>query len=187
MNYADHYYRLGSAIRETVSQAQDTLCGLQLGSVARRLRDYYNPPGPNYPQSLGELCISMFEKEVLVTQDFSDWFGVDRKPTLDSKYVVYQFKDKLLTCSRRDIQELRTLMYHKHKVAKGEHPQCGDPKQERSYNAKRERLYRLIDLVRSALPPRKTNDKYTKNTDRMGHRRLFQVPFFRPASPGNIR
>jgi len=39
--YQRHYYRLGSVIRNTVSQAQDTLCRIQLGHIQRMLNDHY--------------------------------------------------------------------------------------------------------------------------------------------------
>jgi hypothetical protein len=146
--YSDHYYSLGSIIRDTVRYAQNALCGLQLGSISRRLRDYYDPPGQyetrkeicgkvtfgdgttaplvftkikanvhpaGLPQSLGELCIEVAQDSFRNRQR---WNPPAR--------ILYEEK------CRRDIQELRTKMYHKHI----------DPKQER--------LYRLIDLVRTA-------------------------------------
>ena len=39
--YQRHYYRLGSVIRNTVSQAQDTLCRIQLGHIQRMLNNHY--------------------------------------------------------------------------------------------------------------------------------------------------
>jgi len=136
MNYADHYYRLGSVIRNTVSQAQDTLYRLKLGGETQHIVDcidrHYG--GGNYQQSLGELCLEVVN-EVISR-------GANENPAgpgvrwekviwdMDCEYLGLSIKD--MTVSRRDIQELREVMYHKHK----------DPKEER--------LYRLIDLVRTA-------------------------------------
>jgi hypothetical protein len=114
MNYTDHYYSLGSVIRNTVSQAQDTLCGLQLGSIARRLRDYYasrfrdydEPPGTTYPQSLGELCIELAQSSMAVVE----WTLVENTPS----FKQWSIKTVPRESTRRDIQELRTRLYHKH-------------------------------------------------------------------------
>ena len=134
-------YPLGSVIRNTVSQAQDTLCGFKLGPNRRALSDYWvYYPGfhggdtSNYPQSLGELCIELAQETLLE--------GVSVVPAFPGHRVAYiewtQITDRFpnlevnISISRRDIQKLRETMYHKHT----------DPKQER--------LYRLIDAVRNA-------------------------------------
>jgi len=147
--YQRHYYRLGSVIRNTVSQAQDTLCGIwkhQFCDGLRSARDYFdglcreqyihmnNPetgetlwtaiqkPGP--PQSLGELCIEIeqhsMESAMSTERRWKGLFTV--KPFIDT--------------SRRDIQELRKTMYHKHTSLRKER--------------KTARLERLIELVRNA-------------------------------------
>jgi len=113
-DYKDRYYELGSVIRKTVSQAQDTLYRLKLGRETQHIVDCLDRcyGGENYPQSLGELCIELAQTKVRN--------GVKHGIQFD------------VCLEKRDIQELREVMYHKHK----------DPKQER--------LYRLIDLVRTA-------------------------------------
>jgi len=129
MNYADHYYRLGSVIRNTVSQAQDTLYRLKLGrerhrwiAVVDRLRPV-QPAGPT--QTLGELCIELHVGKILLP-------CVRERQSCGWTQITTTFSNPYNPTIRRDIQELREVMFHKHK----------DPKQER--------LYRLIDLVRTA-------------------------------------
>jgi hypothetical protein len=119
-SYQRHYYRLGSVIRNTVSQAQDTLYRLKLGrerqrwiAVVDRLRPV-QPAGP--PQTLGELCIELAQNFIMDLEQYN-------------KNVPIPYPPEPI---RRNIQELRRVLYHKHK----------DPKEER--------LYRLIDLVRTA-------------------------------------
>jgi hypothetical protein len=132
MNYADHYYRLGSVIRNTVSQAQDTLARIrvhQRPALIRRIFPSADKPWPiygyppvQYPKSLGELCIELAQNKILDKVGwYTDW-GFLTPP--EKLYVYPDF--------RRDIQELRTKMWHKHI----------DPKQER--------LYQLIDKIRTA-------------------------------------
>jgi hypothetical protein len=114
-NYVDHYYSLGSVIRNTVSQAQDTLCRIWWGAKKREWLDYQDmfmySPG-TYPQSLGELCIELAQTKVRNGVKYGIQFDVGRE--------------------KRDIQELRTKMYHKHT------------------SPAVERCERLIDLVRTA-------------------------------------
>ena len=129
MNYADHYYRLGSVIRNTVSQAQDTLYRLKLGRVRQCWLDVVErlnpvqPAGP--PQTLGELCIELAQDAILEDNELPH-----RKR--ECWWLECLFYPDPHRCSLQDIQELRRVLYHKHK----------DPKEER--------LYRLIDLVRTA-------------------------------------
>jgi len=123
-SYQRHYYRLGSVIRKTVSQAQDTLYRLKLGRETQRWLDVVDrlnpvqPAGP--PQTLGELCLEVESDRLRFGVLLAEYWGAN----------VGQLMGKTPIC--RDIQELREVMYHKHK----------DPKEER--------LYRLIDLVRTA-------------------------------------
>ena len=138
-------YPLGSVIRNTVSQAQDTLCGFKLGPNRRALSDYWvYYPGfhggdtSNYPQSLGELCIELAQETLLE--------GVSVVPAFPGHRVAYiewtQITDRFpnlevnISISRRDIQKLRETMYHKHT----------SPEKER----KTAKLERLIELVRNA-------------------------------------
>ena len=118
--YENHYYELGSVIRNTVSQAQDTLYRLKLGRVRQCWLDVVErlnpvqPAGP--PQTLGELCIELAQNFIMDLEQYN-------------KNVPIPYPPEPI---RRNIQELRRVLYHKHK----------DPKEER--------LYRLIDLVRNA-------------------------------------
>ena len=130
--YENHYYELGSVIRNTVSQAQDTLCRLKLGRETQEIqakidRLFY---GDCWPQTLGELCIE------LAQDGFLKWHtGGD--PCHENVRRWWKWRGLLekdgMSVSRRDIQELRTLMYHKHK----------DPAKE----LKMQRIERMIRLV----------------------------------------
>ena len=141
--YENHYYRLGSVIRNTVSQAQGLLCDLDWSRYEQGCRDSFHDmgwmgPGLTYPKSLGELCIELAQETLLE--------GVSVVPAFPGHRVAYiewtQITDRFpnlevnISISRRDIQKLRETMYHKHT----------NPEKERK-TAKSERL---IELVRNA-------------------------------------
>ena len=123
----------GLVIRNTVSQAQDTLYRLKLGrerqrwiAVVDRLRPV-QPAGP--PQSLGELCIELAQDSWCRSNMGSPLRRIWINTNLENS--VFPILPRMVATTR-DIQELREVMYHKHKY----------PKEER--------LYRLIDAVRNA-------------------------------------
>ena len=153
--YENHYYRLGSVIRNTVSQAQDTLCRIQLGHIQRMLNDYYakevgdrtnyhindhetgNPiwsitPGwaTEESKNRGLYPKSLGELCIELRQELLPGFVIEYDDTVDwlNRDAVYIL--------RNEIQELRRAMYHKHT----------SPEKERK-TAKSERL---IELVRNA-------------------------------------
>ena len=107
MNYADHYYRLGSVIRNTVSQAQDTLCRLKLGRVRQCWLDVVSrlnpvqPAGP--PQTLGELCLEV------------------SRPVVDKVYQEDGLTIEFVDMYPKVVYDaLRRVLYHKHKYPKEE-------------------------------------------------------------------
>jgi len=128
----------GLVIRNTVSQAQDTLYRLKLGRVRQCWLDVVErlnpvqPAGP--PQTLGELCCEVVNEVIVQGTNETPAKSGEKweKVIWDMECPYFGITLKDMTVSRRDIQELREVMYHKHK----------DPKEER--------LYRLIDLVRNA-------------------------------------
>jgi len=105
-SYQRHYYQLGSVIRNTVSQAQDTLYRLRLGRETQRWLDVVERMRPlksmGPPKTLGELCIELKQDSMESAMEIERrWMGlISVKPYIDM--------------ARRDIQELRTKMYHKH-------------------------------------------------------------------------
>ena len=124
-SYQRHYYRLGAPVREIVRRGQDTLYRLKLGRERQHIADMIETAygGANWRQSLGELCIELAQELILVPfcKLTPDGAGV-----MTGKYYYPHV--------RRDIQELREKMYHKHT----------DPEKERQAA----RAERLIELVR---------------------------------------
>jgi len=136
MNYADHYYSLGETVRQTVKEAQDILARLAYHKYAEEIREQQAegreytkrallragaivswPAGP--PQSLGELCIELAQDKYLGWQmDIEDgliWVQSDDSESenwLKNPDQIQGFG----TETRRDIQELRIAMYHKHRA-----------------------------------------------------------------------
>lgn len=112
----------GLAIRNTVSQAQDTLYRLKLGrenqGFIRAIERLFG--GENYPQSLGELCIELAQNGL----------GFDNARLF--RYHKLNITNKI----RRDIQELRRVMWHKHT----------DPKKE-LFEQRLERMIRLVQFA----------------------------------------
>jgi len=148
--YQRHYYRLGSVIRNTVSQAQELLCGIwrhQLCDGLRFARDYFEglgAPGTR-EEKVGEIEFHDGSKiPMTVTKVKAKVQSVGLPQSL-GELCIELARDNILRLSfttwkwvpfvsagiGRDIQKLRETMYHKHT----------DPKQER--------LYRLIDKVRN--------------------------------------
>ena len=138
-SYQRHYYRLGSVVRNTVNQAQDTLRRMSSGDYHHKWSDWRlaNPDWTvsNYivthhfavtqPKSLGELCIELAQENL----KFDRWYD-----TPDGLGVVHEWGWRPYIAG--DIQKLRETMYHKHT----------DPEKER----KTAKLERLIELVRNA-------------------------------------
>ena len=137
--YENHYYRLGSVVRNTVNQAQDTLRRMSSGDYHHKWSDWRlaNPDWTvsNYivthhfavtqPKSLGELCIELAQDKMAprFCEETPDGLGV-----MTGNYYYPGI--------RRDIQKLRETMWHTHI----------DPEKER----KTAKLERLIELVRNA-------------------------------------
>jgi hypothetical protein len=151
-------YPLGSVIRNTVSQAQDTLCRIQLGHIQRMLNDHYakevndrtiyhindhetgNPiwsttPGWATEESKNRGLYPKSLGELCIEEWQNLALG---EIELLRLYHPWEndFRGYPTNYSRDEIKELRTLMYHKHT----------DPEKERK-TAKSERL---IELVRNA-------------------------------------
>ena len=157
--YENHYYRLGSVIRNAVSQAQDTLCGIwkhQFCDGLRSARDYFEglgAPGTR-EEKVGEIEFhdgskipmtvtkvrakvqpvgppkSLGELCIELRQELLPGFVIEYDDTVD-----WLNRDAVYIL-RNEIQELRRAMYHKHT----------SPEKERK-TAKSERL---IELVRNA-------------------------------------
>jgi hypothetical protein len=180
MNYADHYYSLGETVRQTVKEAQDILWRLGLciyyqnywfggtyGDYNRWLTGKESYPRVDYPQSLGELCIEMAQDKYLRWQmdiEYGLIWIQSNDPTRDNGLrnpdQIYGFG----TETRRDIQELRRSLYHKHK---GRHERFveetnlklwsiyySDCLQRQGFIEEIERAEKLIRMVKSAHSPR---------------------------------
>ena len=134
--YQRHYYRLGSVIRNTVSQAQDSICRLyftpflaEIREQAKRLdedgkyiafltgaREDYVWPEP--PQSLGELCIELAQEEISYSGPvgcfgYTGIVGEPGEPIYEYRFCPYVRRRGPIDVSR-DIQKLRETLYHKH-------------------------------------------------------------------------
>ena len=108
--YENHYYRLGSVIRNTVSQAQDTLYRLKLGRETQQWLDVVERMRPaksmGPPQTLGELCLEV------------------SRPVVDKAYQEDGLTIEFVDMYPKVVYDaLRRVLYHKHK----------DPKEERLY------------------------------------------------------
>jgi hypothetical protein len=82
-----------------------------------------------YPQSLGELCLSVFDKEILSWESwYRYWPGCylgKPKFTHSGQFFIYAYgngaKRKYLTCSLNDIHDLRRALYHRRDHSAGDH------------------------------------------------------------------
>ena len=117
-------------IHETVYFWQDALYRLNLGKChqsrleysARALKQVAHCHDMAPPQTLGELCIELAQNRIreVAEDDYLSYLNFVTGQTSDDWPI------------RRDIQELRRVMYRKHT----------DPENER--------LYQLIDKIRNA-------------------------------------
>ena len=148
--YENHYYRLGSVIRNTVSQAQDTLCRIQLGHIQRMLNDHYAKEvidRTNYHINDHETGNPIWSTTPGWATEESKNRGLYPKSLGELCIELAQETMRVITNEYNtppgfwttwpgDIQKLRETMYHKHT----------NPEKER----KTARLERLIELVRNA-------------------------------------
>lgn len=138
-------------IAGTVKEAQNALCGLFLGRIHGLLTDYYSQPGTEYPQSLGELCIELVQERISLAKKLHpemrkefvavQWADTVNKRWPDGSQRIYvgdgQF-DIGFDVSRRDIQELRTKMWHRANIGEAEYHTHNDPYEERLYQITQE-------------------------------------------------
>ena len=144
--YQRHYYRLGSVIRNTVSQSQDTLCRIQLGHIQRMLNDHYAKEvsdRTNYHTNDHETGNPIWSTTPGWATEESKNRGLYPKSLGELCLEIHA--DRLRKAEKdgyaywewyEDVDKLRLAMYHKHT----------NPEKER----KTAKLERLIELVRNA-------------------------------------
>jgi len=138
--YENHYYHLGDVIRGTVRDAQELMYDLEYSMICRKMyeyrwkrRDKWANYQPQYPQSLGELCIELAQNSLVYT---------DVTAIPDGWVKTTYFRRGL----QRDIQELREKMWHRANIGEAEYHKHTDPEREH----KRAKCERLIELMRTA-------------------------------------